>query len=201
MMRIIPTFMLALLLAACDDNGTVLGSMPPDNAPTAPGEGGSAAGDHNGSLAGAETSGGGSSNAGSGNAGSTGGFPTEAGGMGAGEGGTTSAGSGGSSAGTSTGGSSCTVAGDCKSKIQNYSARLAEAQVCYPSTEPEGQCLDRVRDACGCMVAVMALDAPATQCYLEALEEALPCANCAPSPCPVPTGICSGQEGEPLSCR
>jgi hypothetical protein len=121
--------------------------------------------------------------------------------MSAGEGGTSSPGSGGSSAGTSTGGSSCTVGGDCKSKVLNYNKRLAEAQVCYPTTIPDdAQCRDQVMDLCRCAVAVTALEAPATQCYLEALEEARPCANCAPSPCPVPIGTC-GQQGEQLSCR
>jgi hypothetical protein len=186
MTRILKFMLLLLLLAACDDNGTVLGSMPSGGAPNA-GAGGGAAGDQDVSSARAEVSGGGSSSGGGGSAGSP---PAADGGMNAGEGGTGGDGSGGSSAGMSTGGSSCTVGGDCKSRVQNYQARLAEARLCTPTQAPE--CSYTVVDICGCMVSVQSLDAPATQCYLEALEDARECHNCTPEPCPVPVGTCSG---------
>lgn len=198
----IPSFMLVLLLvAACSDNGTVLGSMPPGGAPNASAAGGSAGGADDTSGAGAEASGGESSSGGSGNAGSAGGPLAVDGGMNAGDGGTSSGGSGGSSAGTSTGGSRCTVGGDCNTQVQNYGDRLAEAQACIPTLGPEPACPYQVPDICGCMVSVQSLDAPETQCYLEALEEARPCYICVPNaPCVAPTGTCSSM-GQALSCR
>lgn len=189
MTRISKLVLALLFLGACDDNGTVLGSMGPSaGAPNGAGGGGSAAGDSDLASAGADASSGGSS-AGSGNLASAGGPPASDGGVNAGEGGAGSPGSSGSSAGMPTGGSSCTVAGDCKSRLQNYQARLVEARLCIPSLAPEPQCPHLVPDICGCMVSVQSLD---TACYLEALEDARSCHNCTPEPCPVPTGTCSG---------
>ena len=216
---------------ACGDNGTVLGSAANGGAG---GGGGSVNSAGNSSSGSAGTSAGTTASSGGSGAGTAGAGGSSAGiagdGAGGGGAGDAGAGGGGPCGGATCGAgqiccgppqcgfciaegsgafcgftcSTCTVVGDCKSVVQNVAARLAEAQACNPTSSGGLQCPAQVSDACGCDVAVVSQEGPATQCYLEAVAQlnSMPgCANCVPSPCPTPTGQCAGDGSGMGQCQ
>jgi hypothetical protein len=201
MKRILLLAAATLSAIACGDNGTTLGSAEQAGASTSGGGSGTASEAGASSSAGSgagDVALGGSSSGGSANAGSAG-LPDD------GEGGAGAAGAAGlgGAAGASNGGLGCTIAGDCKSVVQNYISRLAAARACEPSLIVEPQCPAEVLDACGCPLSVVSSAKAEVQCYLEALDQVRErgCIACPAVPeCAVPTGQCGGAVANP-SCQ
>jgi hypothetical protein len=195
MKRILLLAAATLSAIACGDNGTTLGSAEQAGASTSGGRSGTASEAGASSSAGSgagDVALGGSSSGGSSNAGSAG-LPDD------GEGAAGLAGA----AGASNGGLGCTIAGDCKSVVQNYISRLAAARACEPSLIVEPQCPAEVLDACGCPLSVVSSAKAEVQCYLEALDQVRErgCIACPAVPeCAVPTGQCGGAVANP-SCQ
>jgi hypothetical protein len=85
---------------------------------------------------------------------------------------------------------SCTVQGDCKSKVLNMQSKLAAAEACNPGSA--SQCEGRLEGPCGCNVAVNDVNSPASLCYLQALADFKPCVAtlCGGISCKTATGQC-----------
>jgi hypothetical protein len=216
-MKLLVLTAVTLIVVACSDNGTTIGSMGQTGGTNGGGAGGteSQSGSNSGAGLGAgDAAQGGSSNGGSSSAGSEGvpdagddgvgtaGAGGAAGTAGAaGVAGAASAAGAAGAAGAGSGGLGCTITGDCKSIVQNYTSRLAAARACDPSLGGQPQCPEQVLDACDCPVSVVSSDAREVQCYLEAREQvqARGCIACpAVAECPLPTKQCAGAVANPI---